>query len=113
MHHLAPLSIARVLRRAALMCVGLAALGASAAPDTSAGKRLASEQGCLNCHLAHDGSAPSLQRLTSRLERHGDQPAALQHVIDELRGQRSIHGHQLPSDEALLGVLRWMAQGAR
>lgn len=109
-----PSSLASNLCRTLLSVIALTSLALSG-PDAlaSEGERVASEQGCLNCHSREARSAPSLDRLVDRMQRKGDQAEALQHVLREMRGQSSIHSHQMVSDESALVVLRWLAQGAK
>ncbi len=91
---------------AGAMAIGLAA-------HASEGEQLASDQGCFNCHSAKARHAPPLGRLVEEMKRKGDQDEELQHVLREIRGQKSIHSHQMISDESALLVLRWLAQGGK
>ncbi|MGZ3247863.1 MAG: hypothetical protein ACXWKD_12700 [Caldimonas sp.] len=100
--------------RVTLACIGLAGLFLFAGPACAADDaQLASHYGCLNCHMSQDGFAPSVKRLSTRMGREGDQPKALQAMLGEMREHSAIHTHQMVSDEAALGVLRWLAQGAK
>lgn len=76
---------------------------------------LAADHGCLNCHgiTTHPHEAPALKDLAAKLARRGDAPAALNHALDEMHEKGGVHGHRFASDEAVLIILRWMAQGAR
>lgn len=77
------------------------------------GRQLAVDHGCMNCHGPAAKSAPSLQALAAKLQRKGDDPEALQHLLKEMREGKAIQGHQGVSDESALAILAWMAQGAR
>jgi hypothetical protein len=54
-----------------------------------------------------------LKQLTDKLVAKGDSPEVLRHRLAELRGQTGIQGHQSVSDDSLLAILQWMAQGAK
>ncbi len=95
----------------AVLLAGAMAIGFSA--HASEGEHLASDQGCFNCHSAKARHAPPLGRLIDEMKRKGDQDEELQHVLREIRGQKSIHSHQMISDESALLVLRWLAQGGK
>ena len=90
----------------------LAGLGlpVAAADD---GARLAMDHGCLNCHWSQSHSAPTMSHLAGKMARKGDQPATLQHVLDEMRHEGNIHGHRMVSDESALAILKWLAQGGK
>lgn len=45
------------------------------------------------------------------MARKGDQPAAPQHLLDELRHEGNIHGHRMVSNETALAILKWLTQG--
>ena len=103
------------LRSAAWARAGLlgGALLVGLAAHASEGEQLTSDQGCFNCHSAKARHAPPLGRLVDEMKRKGDQDEELQHVLREIRGQKSIHSHQMISDESALLVLRWLAQGGK
>jgi cytochrome c551/c552 len=106
-----------VARRNALRVVWgivLAGLGGLSLPTRAAdGARMASDQGCLNCHYSENQSAPTLKQLADRMAHEGDSPEALQHMLREMREHTGIHSHQMVTDESALVVLKWLAQGAR
>lgn len=83
--------------------LGLPALAAD-------GGQLAADQGCISCHGPAAKSAPSLQGLSAKLRRKGDSAEALQHLLKEMREGKTIHGHQMVSDESALAILAWMAR---
>ncbi len=104
------------LRRAATRVAWLLAVGAALAvgPAVAAdGAQLAVDHGCMNCHSNQSHTAPTLKSLTDKLVAKGDSSDALQQRLRELRGQTGIHGHQVASDDSLLAILQWMAQGAK
>lgn len=94
---------------ASLMLGTLLSLPASA----SDGGQLAADHGCMNCHGPAAKSAPGLQGLSAKLQRKGDSPEALQHLLKEMREGKTIHGHQMVSDESAIAILAWMARGSR
>jgi cytochrome c551/c552 len=87
--------------------------GSAAATPAADGAQLAVDHGCMNCHSNQSHTAPTLKHLTEKLTAKGDSPEVLRHLVAELRGQTGIRGHQAASDESLLVILQWMAQGAK
>ncbi|MBT9502789.1 MAG: c-type cytochrome [Burkholderiaceae bacterium] len=79
----------------------------------SDGGQLAADHGCMNCHGPTAKAAPSLQSLGAKLQRKGESPEALQHLLKEMREGKKIQGHQMVSDESALAILAWMARGSR
>lgn len=103
------------LRCAGRMAALALALAVPAVAWCADGARLASDQGCLNCHAASGraGAGPSLQQLSERAARHGDGEAGLKHLLQEIREHGSINSHRQVSDAAALDILRWLARGAK
>lgn len=99
----------------AVAAIAATLAAAPAAAHAADGARLASDQGCLNCHHVgpQPSRQPSAQHLGDKLRRRGGGDAALQHLLEEMREDSAVHAHRMVSDASALAVLRWMAQGAR
>jgi cytochrome c551/c552 len=110
--HRAKLANTKLLRLAMLVAWVLAGAPAGAA-GVADGARLAVDHGCMNCHSNQSHTAPTLERLAERMVAKGDSPEVLRQRLAELRGQTGIQGHQSASDESLLLILQWLAQGAK
>lgn len=100
-------ALARALRALAAGLAWAVVLPADAATE---GAQALADYGCINCHGARSGFAPSLKSLSEHVRRKGQTPQALQELLHEMREQRSVHTHQMVSDEMALEALRAMGE---